>query len=169
LLGFEDPTIAADAEPPRDAAADAVVDTPTPAQLAQALLEEWSGCMSLANLSASGLAPAWANLAAGPQTCATCHSGGENGFIATTDAAAMFALLSQNRFYLLQFFTADLVEAEIVISTTTIDLAATAQPPHQRHPTFPTAHAGITALQDFHSATAARRDAGECDPPRLLN
>ena len=172
LLGFEEPATAiADAEPARDGAdVDAVpVDTPTPAQLTQALLEEWSGCMSLGNLSATGLAPAWANLNSSTGTCKACHGEGEFSFIATIDDGKLFATLSQNKFYLLQFFTVDLAKAEVVISLAAINIVATAQPPHQEHPTFPTSHAGITALQDFHTATAARRDAGTCDPPRLMN
>ena len=70
---------------------------------------------------------------------------------------------------MLQFFTVDLVKEEVVTNLATINQVATAQPPHQEHPTFPTSHGGLTALQNFFAATAARRDAGTCDPPRLMN
>ena len=149
---------------PRDAAVDM-----TPAQLTEALLKEWSGCMSLANLTASGLANAWANLNSSNGECKSCHMAGQFGFIATANETTMFATLSENRYYMIQFFAVDLAMAKMVVNKANLDVVATAQPPHANHPTFPIANAGMTALDNFYNATVARKLAGMCDPPRLTN
>ena len=173
LLGFEEPaTVGIDgpaATPDAESTLDASVDAASPSQVADALLRQWSGCMSQANLSASGLAPAWANLSVSGGSCKTCHEDGQNGFIATINETKLFTALSTNKFFMLQFFTVDFNQEAIVINLAAINAVATAQAPHQQHPTFAVPNAGTTALQTFFNATAARRDAGTCDPPRLMN
>ncbi len=162
-----------DAPPP--VVADATPDAPlTPSQVVQALLEEWSGCLSMDNFVNAKMND-WGTLQASTgQTCQTCHDTGGDGFIATTNLTLFFTTISQHKFYLLQYFTVDLSQgtesAKVIVNQTSFTAVGTAAPPHDQHPTFnPTTNTGMTALSKLHDATLARKLAGQCDPPRLLD
>lgn len=131
-------------------------------------LQEWSGCMSLANFQTAKMAQAWGNMAAtSNQRCANCHGNGAEGFIATTDEALFFKTVSEQSGYMLKYFSVDTQNMKIVINTGSLKNAAEVIVGHPRFNS--TSNPGVTALQLFYDATMARKMAGTCDPPRLVD
>jgi hypothetical protein len=154
----EDPGAVADPTPPVD-----------PFPVPDALIREWSGCMSLPNFEASNMAPAWSSLAGSAQ-CTSCHSEGSFGFIATPDEAVFFKAITENRYHLLAYFRVDAAAAKIITNARGLEAVSDAEVPHAQHPRFdPDQTGGMTALEEFYDLTVARKAAGECDPPRLLD
>jgi mono/diheme cytochrome c family protein len=146
-----------------------------PATTTNRLLKEWSGCMSLTNFQTATMATAWGQLQTNNgSTCASCHTNGAQGFMATSDEALFFKTLTENRYYMIQYFNIDGVTtpatAKIIINTSSFAGVSNHQPPHLEHPSFdPTNNQGMQALQQFYTLTMARKTAGTCDPPRLTN
>lgn len=150
-----------------DPVADPTAPDPVPAF--ETLIREWSGCMSLPNFQASNMAPAWSSLAGSAQ-CTSCHSEGSFGFIATPDEAVFFKAITENRYHLLAYFRVDVAANKIITNALGLEAVADAEVPHAQHPQFdPDQTGGMTALEEFYDLTVARKSAGECDPPRLLD
>lgn len=148
---------------------DAGVSTPPtpdapPPLTAKQVMEQWSGCMTLADFQAANMADAWADLAASNgQLCRNCHADGGFSFIASPDENLFFTTISEHSFYLVKFFSVQ--GADVVINTGSFQNAATTLASHPRF--NPTENAGMIALKAFYDATLARKTAGTCDPPRL--
>lgn len=165
---FEVPSMADANGPPGS------VDAGTLAEVTTALLREWSGCMSLTNFQSSSMT-SWADLmSTNFQTCSDCHMTGQDGFIATPDAAAFFATISTDKSYLLQYFSVDLTAgvatAKVVVNHASFDAVGNAVPPHTTHPTFDSmTNQGMAALLQFYDLTLQRKLMKACDPPRLKN
>jgi hypothetical protein len=91
--------------------------TETPAQATQRVLAEWSACMTKTNFDAADMADAWGNLTAdNNQRCSNCHASGDGGFMASVDSQLFFDVVSQNKYYLLQYFTVKLDLANLQAS-----------------------------------------------------
>jgi hypothetical protein len=158
---------------PDDPDAAPAVDSGTLAEVANALLDEWSGCLSLANFVETNMV-AWANVITENKKCADCHDDGDFGFIATLNTDLFFGTITTDRFHLLQYFSVDLTagaqNAKIIVNQQSFAGVASGQAPHQGHPTFdPANNAGMTALLELYDRTVARKVAAMCDPPRLQN
>jgi len=133
------------------------------------LLAEWSGCMSLANFTAAGMAPAWSAPPASTSKCTTCHIAASTLFPISSDADAMFKVISEHSIPMLGFFTLDraIPPGKVIVNPNPFKSVATGLPPNEQHPRFSVDGASITALAKFYDATVARMAAGTCDPPRL--
>jgi hypothetical protein len=147
------------------------VVTPTPpgGNNAEALVQEWSGCMSIDNFRLAKMNTAWGTLAAGNgQACSSCHSTGFEGFYADRDEAGMFQAITTTKQFLLQYFSPDVPNNKMIVNLSVFTAVGTNQPPHQAHPPFnPTTNAGMTALKAFYDTTMTRQQAHTCDQPRL--
>ena len=144
----------------------------TPAAQSRLLIQEWSGCMNLADWDAEGVAVAWANKGTAEGTCLKCHINGQSSFIATRDSARMFEVLSTNKYYMQGYFSADPINPEgpkMVINTVTLDTVGNGDAPYVEHPLFNVGGGELDALTRFYEATMARKLAGTCDPPRITD
>jgi hypothetical protein len=144
---------------------------PTLAQQARALLDEWSGCMSLENFASADMAPTWSQLSSAGGKCANCHTEGTLDFPVSSDASVFFEVISEHKWPLLMFFGVDLTNrpGKIVINPISFQAAGSGTVPHAQHPRFSIEGAPLTALTTFYNLTVARKVAGECDPPRLID
>jgi hypothetical protein len=135
----------------------------------EAMIREWSGCMTLDHFRLAGMNTAWGSMpATNGQACSSCHGTGFEGFYADRDEAAMFKAITSVRQFLLQYFTIDPAGQKMVVNTAVFQAVGTGQPPHQGHPPFnPTNNAGMTALRSFYDVTSLQQQAHTCDPPRL--
>jgi hypothetical protein len=146
----------------------------TPQAASQRLLGEWSGCMTLANFEAADMRNFGNVNAGGGGNCKTCHALGEFGHIVSNVSQPFFQTITENKYYLLQYFSVDLSmgvpAAKVIINTRSFAGVGNRLAPHEAHPGFnPTNNAGMTALQKFYTDTMAKKTAGTCDPPRLKN
>jgi len=155
--------------------------TPTgesPAEATVRLTKEWSGCMSLANFQTANM-KAWGNMQAGNSACKTCHNAGEYGNIADNIDNPFFTVISTNKYYMAQYFSADLSKgvaaAKMIINTRSFIGVGTALAPHIEHPRFNlTGSTGLAALQKFYDLTVAAKalpagSPGACGPSTLTN
>ena len=122
--------------------------------------------MSLANFATARMAATWGTMAANTgQACHDCHGNGESGMIITPTEALYFKTITEQKSYLLKYFSVDSVAGKVIINMTSFTHANTVA----GHPGFnPTTNAGMTALKTFYDATIARKLANTCDPSRLL-
>ncbi|MDQ3334151.1 MAG: hypothetical protein M4D80_03250 [Myxococcota bacterium] len=148
----------------------------TLSQATERVLSAFAGCMQLTDFQAANMANAWGNLTAqNNQQCKRCHVNGGEGFIATTDAAFMYDVLSTKKYHFLQYFTVDLTQgaaaAKVLINQASFLGVAQGQDPHREHPRFnATQNQGMTALTQFYNATMARvGQTGLCAPKPLQN
>ena len=124
--------------------------------------------MSLPNFQTANMAQAWGTMAAADgQQCSNCHGSGAFGMIVTTDEAVFFKTTTEQTFYLLKFFSVDTAAGKVIVNTASFKNAGVTLATHPRFD--PTSNAGVTALKKFYDATAARKAANGCDPPRLVN
>jgi len=155
--------------------------TPTgesPAEATVRLTKEWSGCMTLANFTTANM-KAWGNMQAGNSACKTCHNAGEYGNIADNIDNPFFTVISTNKYYMAQYFSADLSKgvaaAKMIINTRSFTGVGSALAPHIEHPRFTlTGSTGLAALQKFYDLTVAAKalpvgSPGACGPPTLTN
>jgi cytochrome c553 len=155
--------------------------TPTgesPAEATVRLTKEWSGCMQLANFTAANM-KAWGNMNAGNSACKTCHNAGEYGNIADNVDNPFFTVISTNKYYMAQYFSADLskgvADAKMIINTRSFTGVGSALAPHIEHPRFTlTGSTGLAALQKFYDLTVAAKakapgTPGACGPSTLTN
>jgi hypothetical protein len=168
-LVFEDEGSPAEAPPPD-------IDqppAPSPAQEGKALLAEWSGCMSLTNFMSAQMAPTWSGIISADGSCTTCHTEeGSPAFPVSSNADAFFKVISERVFPMLLFFSVDLTSSPgkvIITQPLPLQNVGSGQPPYMAHPRFTLGAAPINALTTFYDATVARKVAGECDPPRLID
>lgn len=132
----------------------------------KASLKEWSGCMSLENFQASNMTQAWSTLGADNlQKCLNCHNGGVDGFLISANAEQFFTGLSTQTEYLIKYFSVDVAARKVIVGTGAFESANKIT----NHPTFPIENPGMVALKKFYDLTVARKEANQCDPPRLLN
>lgn len=150
--------------------------TETAGQVTQRLLEEWSGCMTLTNFEAADLRQ-MGNSQSNEGRCRTCHNGGEYNFIASDTSTPFFDVISQNKYYMLQYFSIDLSQgleaATVIVNTRSFEGVGNGLAPHQAHPQFdPNNINGTQALQNFYDTTMAAKTAapnGVCGPKKLTN
>lgn len=146
------------------------------AQITVRLLNEWSGCMTQANFEAADMR-AWGNVnAGGGGDCRTCHSQGEYGFVASNTSTLFFPYITEDKYYMLQYFAVDLSQglaaAKIIINDRSFEGVGRRLAPHQQHPNFnPTNNNGYAALQAFYNSTMSAHTAsgGNCGPSKLTN
>lgn len=154
-----------------DRAGDDPTDPPPPAVDALAELREFSGCTTLADFEAAGMAPAWGALAAQSRQCASCHSVGLGNFIANLDSAIMYNGMSTQMDLYRRFFTFGTPAqggAETVIINTGAMANAGLDGGIVGHPRFdPVNNAGMTALLQLYTIAKPKYDAGTCGPPTL--
>lgn len=129
-------------------------------------LKEWSGCMTQANFDAAGMTQAWSTLGADNlQKCLNCHLAGAAGFYISNNSTAFFTQISTSTPFLLKYFSVSTVEKKVVVNTASFQSANKIQ----GHPTFALTNAGSIALQKLYESTLAKKTAGTCDPPRLMD
>lgn len=145
----------------------------TLAQASERVLAEFAGCMTLTDFQTANMADAWGDMGAqNNQQCENCHATGGEGFIASRNEAFMWNVFSNRKYYFLQYLTVDLLggpaAAKIIINETSFRGVATAQAPHQEHPTFNAGlnSQGMVALKQFYDLTMAKKTAGTCGTPR---
>jgi hypothetical protein len=141
------------------------------------LTKEWSGCMTLTNFTAANM-KAWGNVnAGGGGDCKTCHYNGEYGNIAENQDQPFFDTISQDKYYMAQYFSVDLsggvATAKVIVNMRSFTGVGTGLAPHQSHPRFdPANNNGMAALTQFYDLTMTAKTAapaGVCGPPKLLN
>jgi len=150
--------------------------TETAGQVTQRLLEEFSGCMELTNFEAADMRN-FGNSQSNEGRCKTCHNAGEYQFVASDTSTPYFDTISQNKYYMLQYFMVDLsmgtAMAKVIVNTRSFDGVGNGLAPHQAHPEFnPDNIAGKQALQNFYDTTMAAKAAapnGICGPKKLTN
>jgi hypothetical protein len=142
---------------------------PPPGNTAEALVSEWSGCMTLDHFRLTRMNTAWGSLSSSTgQACSSCHGSGFEGFYAGRDDVGMFTAITTTQQFLLQYFAADVAGNKMIVNEVVFQAVGTRQPPHQGHPPFdPKNNAGMTALRDFYGVTLLQQQAHTCDPPRL--
>ena len=151
----------------------------TPAQATTRVMGAWSGCMTKTNFDAANMASAWGNMTANNnQRCSNCHASGDGGFIATVDSTLFFDVISQNKYYMLQYFIvkldlANLANSKMEINTQSFLGVSQGQDPHREHPRFnATTNNGMNALNNFYTSTmnalTAAGTAG-CGPSKIVN
>jgi len=148
----------------------------TPGQVTERLLQEWSGCMDLTNFEAADMRQ-MGQSQSNEGRCKPCHSLGEQGMIASDTSQPFFDTITQDKYYMLQYFSVDLSKgvamATIMVNTRSFDGVGNGLSPHQAHPPFdPNNIAGMAALQTFYQTTMAAKMAapnGVCGPTKLLN
>lgn len=151
------------------------------------VLKEWSACMTLANFNAANMATAWGNMQTNNgERCATCHSTGGYGFMATGIAETtaggppgLFTTMATNQYFLVLYYSVDLsdttrdasgklINAKMKVNSEGFRGVAQNIAPHVQHPSFNFQNSpGITALQTFYTSTAAAVAAGNCGPTKL--
>ena len=130
------------------------------------VLKEWSGCMTQANFNLANMTQAWSQLAADDgRRCVNCHTAGAAGFYISTNATTFFTQISTTTSFLLKYFSVNTAEKKVVVNTASFQSANIIN----GHPTFPLTNAGMIALQKLYDSTLAKKTAGTCDPPRLLD
>jgi len=140
------------------------------------LLREWSGCMTQTNFEAADMR-AWGGVNTNDGQCQTCHNGAEYGFIASNTSTNFFPTITEDKYYLLQYFAVDLSQgvaaAKIIINVRSFEGVGNRLAPHQQHPGFdPQNNNGFQALQAFYTSTMAAKAAapnGVCGPSKLTN
>lgn len=140
------------------------------------LLNEWSGCMTQQNFEAADMRN-WGNVNTNEGQCKTCHAGAEYGFVASNISNNFFNVITEDKYYMLQYFAVDLslgvAAAKIIVNDRSFEGVGNRLAPHQQHPGFnPQNNNGYAALQAFYTSTMAAKTAapnGVCGPTKLLN
>ena len=129
-------------------------------------LAEWSGCMSLADWEAEGVADAWADKNAGNQgDCDTCHNLGADGFMASNQDGRVFEYITKYPAFMPSYFTLDATGTNVVINRARLESVGTQQAPHENHGNFDVDGDAMERLQRFYNLTMQRKLAGQCGPP----
>jgi hypothetical protein len=150
----------------------------TPQQASERVLEEFAGCMTLANFRSADMAEKFGGMTTEIDAeCENCHATGGHGFIASRVDEIFYATISTKKSHLLQYVKVDLTmgaaAAKIVVNTTSFAGVANAQAPHSEHPRFPCTlpncdNQGMQALRQFYALTMAAKAGGTCPSPRPL-
>ena len=80
------------------------------------VINQWSACMSLTNFNTANMAQAWGNMQTNNgERCASCHSTGGYGFMATGIAETkaggppgLFTTMATNQYYMVMYYSVDL-------------------------------------------------------------
>jgi hypothetical protein len=152
------------------------------------VLNTWSGCMTIQNFTAANMANAFGNMQANNgERCASCHSTGGYGFMATTIAETnpqggppgLFTTMATDKYFLVMYFSADLsdttrdasgklINAKMKVNMDSFKGVATNTAPHVQHPSFNyQQNQMMTALNTFYTSTMAGVTAGTCGPTKL--
>jgi mono/diheme cytochrome c family protein len=151
------------------------------------VLNQWSACMSLTNFNAANMAQAWGNMQTNNgERCASCHSTGGYGFMATGIAETkaggppgLFTTMATNQYYTVMYYSVDLsdttrdatgklMNAKMKVNEDSFKGVAQNIAPHVQHPSFNyTNSQGINALKTFYTSTAAAVAAGNCGTTKL--
>lgn len=136
------------------------------------VLSEFAGCMTYTNFQTANM-KAWGTVNAENNTqCRDCHVTGGEGFIASDLEQSFYNVVSQKKYYFLQYLTVDLTggaaAAKVVVNETSFRGVNNAQAPHTEHPKFNLDNDGMTALRQFYDLTMAAKAAGTCGPPVTL-
>lgn len=143
-----------------------------PGAVAERLLREWSGCMDLQQWNASNVATAFAQLNSEQGPCIRCHVNGYESFIASTDSPRVFTVLTTHSEFMTRYFApnvTNLATAKMEINRPLLTKVATGQAPYIEHPRFNMNAQAFTALTNFYNQTMARKNAGTCAQPRLVD
>lgn len=129
-------------------------------------LAEWSGCMSLADWEAEGVATQWSNKNAGNQgRCESCHNLGADGFVASDDYVRVFTMVSSMPAFMPSYFTLDATGTNVLINRARLESVGGQLAPHENHGAFEVDGNAMEALQRFYDLTLERKLAGQCGPP----
>ncbi len=142
------------------------------------LVNEFSGCMDIADYTAAGMSTAWNNMTADGSACKTCHATGAYGMIVSGLAETapqggppgMFTTISTNKYFMVQWFTVDLATGtpKVVINQKSFEGVSKGLAPHAQHPRFNALNnPGMTALKKFYDATMQKVEAKTCGPTKL--
>jgi hypothetical protein len=143
---------------------------PTPGQVSEQLIMEWSGCMNLADWNELEVAQAWAAKGTSEGPCIRCHINGQASFIATDESERMFNVLTTNRYFMLSYFAANVVDvanARMEVNRPAFDRVANGTYPHIEHPQFDVEGNAFDKLTEFYNRTVARKAANTCDAARM--
>src|SRR5262245_11794502 len=126
-----------------------------PSGSSDALVREWSGCMTLEHFRLANMATAWGSLAASNgNACSSCHGTGLMGFHADRDEVAMFNAISTVKGFLLTFFAPDVANHKMIVNEVIFQAVSTGKAPFEGHPQFePKTNAGMAALRSFYDVT----------------
>lgn len=141
---------------------DAAIDSGP--NIADQLVSEWSGCMTLDEFNIAKMTD-WGHFPASTgQDCASCHYNGFEGFIADTDALNFFNGITTVKQFMLHYFSADVANHKMVINTTGFTAVAHG---FNNHPQFdPVNNLGMTALNTFYNETILHVQNHTCGQPR---
>jgi hypothetical protein len=136
---------------------------------AKAALKTFSGCVKLADFTASGMTAGWANLAGDNQAkCLNCHLGGVAGFLISNNNQQFFDGMTSYTGFFQKYFTVDGTAKTVVVNKGSFIAANMIVTPTGNHPTFPVeTNAGMVALKKLYDLAKAHQTAGTCDPARL--
>jgi hypothetical protein len=133
----------------------------------------FSGCMTITDWNAQGVASAFANTGSNQGNCIQCHVNGQGNFIASTDSQRVFDVITQHRAFLGAYFTTDVSDPanpKVAVNTGLFTTASQGRPPLYEHPLFqPDGNQAITKLTNFFNLTMQHQQAGACSPPRLID
>ncbi len=132
-------------------------------------LRAWSGCMTLADFTASEMAPAWGSMAGTSpnKSCKGCHDSGLGNFVTTLDATRFFNLISRNGDLLRRYFAVD-GTGQVVVNIGAITTASNGT--IQGHPQYdPLNNPGTLALQEYYLVVKAKQTAATCGPSTLID
>lgn len=149
---------------------------PTEETLSQAtarVMQEFNGCMELADFQAVNFGQAYANTGTDEGQCKQCHISGGEGFMANPNAQNMYDVHTTRQYFFLQYFTVDLIEgaanAKIIVNETSFRGVSNGQAPHLEHPRFNALNNnGMTQLKAFYTRIMDKKMAGGCAPPKAF-
>jgi hypothetical protein len=134
--------------------------------VAVSAMAEWSGCMSLADWEAEGVADAWADKNANGQgNCDTCHNLGADGFMASNQDGRVFEYVSGYPAFMPSYFTLDSTGTKVVINRSRLENVGNQISPHENHGNFDVDGDAMDRLIQFYDLTMQRKLAGQCGPP----
>lgn len=134
--------------------------------VAVSAMAEWSGCMSLADWEATGVADLWADKNAGNQgDCDACHNLGADGFMASNQDERVFNYVAGTPAFMPSYFTLNAAGTEVVINRSRLESVGSQLTPHEAHGNFNVDGQAMEALQEFYGLTLQRKLAGQCGPP----
>lgn len=134
--------------------------------VAVSAMSEWSGCMSLADWEAEGVADLWADKNANGQgNCDTCHNLGADGFMASNQDARVFEYVAGYPAFMPSYFTLNAAGTEVVINRARLESVGSQLSPHENHGAFNVDGEAMEALQRFYQKTQQRKLQGQCGPP----
>jgi hypothetical protein len=156
-----------------DAEVAARVDMPGTPSVTRRMMSEMSGCMSLEDWNADGVAGAWALKETDEGPCQQCHMNGQ-GWLASLDSNRVFAILTgpsvnpaNGKLMMDMYFGADLSDPATPKLIINRDLLRRAGEGNAQHPLFDIEGDAMLRLQRFYAKTVIRRSSFQCDYPRF--